>query len=198
MEYLYTGRINLSSFENLLGEFEINVPHIHYICNSRLKYLFLADLLRLADEFCEKNLQTDCIRKIKKTINVSNVMRLFKIINEMTVEHYKKVTVFFIVDYFLRQKYCKIHNGIDVLIQWDLFSILLSNLIIGCKNVSLHYMFLNSLICIAEQGFSCTFRPNFCLVPAPHFRHLSCARVGEVRSKNQAENRLKCAIKSQL
>ncbi|KYQ47067.1 RCC1 and BTB domain-containing protein 1 [Trachymyrmex zeteki] len=66
LEYLYTGRINLSSFENLL------------------------DLLRLADEFCEKNLQTDCIRKIKKTINVSNVIYVFKIINEMTVEHHKK------------------------------------------------------------------------------------------------------------
>ncbi|KYQ47069.1 RCC1 and BTB domain-containing protein 1 [Trachymyrmex zeteki] len=78
LEYLYTGRINLSSFENLL------------------------DLLRLADEFCEKNLQTDCIRKIKKTINVSNVMRLFKIINEMTVEHYKKELIKYCFNFYFK------------------------------------------------------------------------------------------------
>ncbi|KAG5341970.1 RCBT1 protein, partial [Acromyrmex charruanus] len=68
LEYLYTGEINLSSFENLL------------------------DLLQLADTLCEKNLQMDCIRKIKKTINVSNVMNLFKLINDMNEEHYKEVT----------------------------------------------------------------------------------------------------------
>ncbi|KYQ47068.1 RCC1 and BTB domain-containing protein 1 [Trachymyrmex zeteki] len=78
LEYLYTGKINLSSFENLL------------------------DLLRLADEFCEKNLQTDCIRKIKKTINVSNVMRLFKIINEMTVEHYKKELMKYCFNFYFK------------------------------------------------------------------------------------------------
>ncbi|XP_018315268.1 RCC1 and BTB domain-containing protein 1 [Mycetomoellerius zeteki] len=81
LEYLYTGKINLSSFENLLGEFEINI---------------------LADEFCEENLQTDCTRKIKKTINVSNVMRLFKIINEMTVEHYKKELMKYCFNFYFK------------------------------------------------------------------------------------------------
>ncbi|KAG5310483.1 RCBT1 protein, partial [Acromyrmex insinuator] len=76
LEYLYTSRINVSSFKNLLGEFELNV-------NSRLKYLFVADLLQLADALCEKNLQMDCIRKIKKTINVSNVMYFFNLIELM-------------------------------------------------------------------------------------------------------------------
>ncbi|KAG5343152.1 RCBT1 protein, partial [Acromyrmex heyeri] len=116
LEYLYTGEINLSSFENLLGEFELNVPNITYAFEI-LKYLFVADLLQLADTLCEKNLQMDCIRKIKKTINVSNVMYLFKLINDMNEEHHKKVTdsiVFlFLLCIFLsivRQKYCRIYN----------------------------------------------------------------------------------------
>ncbi|KAG5325322.1 RCBT1 protein, partial [Pseudoatta argentina] len=66
LEYLYTGRINLSSFKNLL------------------------DLLQLADALCEKNLQMDCIQKIKKTINVSNVMYLFNLINDMNEGHHKE------------------------------------------------------------------------------------------------------------
>ncbi|KAG5310981.1 RCBT1 protein, partial [Acromyrmex insinuator] len=83
LEYLYTGEINLS-FENLLRA-------EYYIC-IRLKYLFVADLLQLADLLCEKNLQMDCIRKIKKTINLSNIMNLFKLINDMNEDHHKKVT----------------------------------------------------------------------------------------------------------
>ncbi|KAG5342829.1 RCBT1 protein, partial [Acromyrmex charruanus] len=69
LEYLYTGSINLSSFKNLL------------------------DLLQLADALCEKNLQMDCIRKIKKTINVSNVMYLFNLINDMNEGHHKEVKI---------------------------------------------------------------------------------------------------------
>ncbi|KAG5328204.1 RCBT1 protein, partial [Acromyrmex heyeri] len=83
LEYLYTGSINLSSFKNLLGEFELNV-----------KYFFIADLLQLADALCEKNLQMDCIRKIKKTINVSNVIYLFNLIIDMNEGHHKEVIVF--------------------------------------------------------------------------------------------------------
>ncbi|KAG5347679.1 RCBT1 protein, partial [Acromyrmex charruanus] len=66
LEYLYIGRINLSSFKNLL------------------------DLLQLADALCEKNLQIDCIRKIKKTINVSNVIYLFNLIIDMNEGHHKE------------------------------------------------------------------------------------------------------------
>ncbi|XP_011051904.1 PREDICTED: uncharacterized protein LOC105144615 [Acromyrmex echinatior] len=58
--------INLSSFKNLL------------------------DLLQLADALCEKNLQMDCIRKIKKTINVSNVMYFFNLINDINEEYHKE------------------------------------------------------------------------------------------------------------
>ncbi|KAG5309561.1 RCBT1 protein, partial [Acromyrmex insinuator] len=91
LEYLYTGEINLSSFENLLGEFELNV---------RLKYLFVADLLQLADLLCEKNLQMDCIRKIKKTINVSNVIYLFNLINDMKIHHKKELMKYCFNFYF--------------------------------------------------------------------------------------------------
>ncbi|KAG5341919.1 RCBT1 protein, partial [Acromyrmex heyeri] len=65
LEYLYTGRINLSSFEDLL------------------------DLLQLADEVCLKNLQINCTGTIKKTITVSNVIHFFNLINKMA-EHYKE------------------------------------------------------------------------------------------------------------
>ncbi|KAG5341920.1 RCBT1 protein, partial [Acromyrmex heyeri] len=91
LEYLYTGEINLSSFENLLGKFELNV-----------KYLFVADLLQLADILCEKNLEMDCIRKIKKTINVSNVMNLFKLINDMNEDHHKKELMKICLDFYFK------------------------------------------------------------------------------------------------
>ncbi|KAG5324269.1 RCBT1 protein, partial [Acromyrmex heyeri] len=91
LEYLYTGEINLSSFENLLGKFELNV-----------KYLFVADLLQLADTLCEENLQMDCIRKIKKTINVSNVMYLFKLINDMNEEHHKKELMKYCFNFYFK------------------------------------------------------------------------------------------------
>ncbi|KAG5316342.1 RCBT1 protein, partial [Acromyrmex insinuator] len=98
LEYLYTGRINLSSFEDLLGEFELNV-----------KYLVVADLLQLANEVCLKNLQINCTGTIKKTITVSNVIHFFNLINKMA-EHYKEITnrIFFLFFFgffsLLRQK----------------------------------------------------------------------------------------------
>ncbi|XP_011064165.1 PREDICTED: RCC1 and BTB domain-containing protein 1 [Acromyrmex echinatior] len=78
LEYLYTGEINLSSFENLL------------------------DLLQLADILCDENLQMDCIRKIKKTINVSNVMYLFKLINDMNEEHHKKELMKYCLNFYFK------------------------------------------------------------------------------------------------
>ncbi|KAG5331631.1 RCBT1 protein, partial [Acromyrmex charruanus] len=96
LEYLYTGEINLSSFENLL------VKHAEYYICIRLKYLFVADLLQLADTLCEKNLQIDCIRKIKKTINVSNVMNLFKLINDMNEEHHKKELMKYCFNFYFK------------------------------------------------------------------------------------------------
>ncbi|EGI67047.1 hypothetical protein G5I_04383 [Acromyrmex echinatior] len=50
------------------------------------------NLLQLADALCEKNLQMDCISKIKKTINISNVMYLFNLINNMNEGHRKEST----------------------------------------------------------------------------------------------------------
>ncbi|KAG5336849.1 RCBT1 protein, partial [Acromyrmex heyeri] len=91
LEYLYTSEINLSSFKNLLGKFELN-----------MKYLFVADLLQLADTLCEKNLQMDCIRKIRKTINVSNVMYLFTFINDMNEEHHKKELMKYCFNFYFK------------------------------------------------------------------------------------------------
>ncbi|XP_018059819.1 PREDICTED: RCC1 and BTB domain-containing protein 1-like [Atta colombica] len=78
LEYLYTGRINLSSFENLL------------------------DLLRLADTLCEKNLQMDCIRKVKKIINISNVMYLFNLINGMNEGHHKEELMKYCFNFYFK------------------------------------------------------------------------------------------------
>ncbi|KAG5330330.1 RCBT1 protein, partial [Acromyrmex charruanus] len=78
LEYLYTGTINVSSFKNLL------------------------DLLQLADVLCEKNLQMDCIRKIKKTINVSNVMYLFNLINDMNEEHHKEELMKYCFNFYFK------------------------------------------------------------------------------------------------
>ncbi|KYQ47065.1 RCC1 and BTB domain-containing protein 1 [Trachymyrmex zeteki] len=90
LKYLYTGKINLSSIDDLL------------------------DLLKLADEVCEKHLEMDCIRTIKKTITVSNIACLINLLNEMA-EHHKKVTdsisfLFSIVNVFcfLIWKYMKV------------------------------------------------------------------------------------------
>ncbi|KAG5314819.1 RCBT1 protein, partial [Acromyrmex insinuator] len=78
LEYLYTGGINLLSFENLLN------------------------LLQLADTLCEKNLQMDCIRKIKKIINVSNVMYLFNLINDMNEEHHKEELMKYCFNFYFK------------------------------------------------------------------------------------------------
>ncbi|EGI67028.1 RCC1 and BTB domain-containing protein 1 [Acromyrmex echinatior] len=78
LEYLYTSRINVSSFKNLL------------------------DLLQLADALCEKNLQTDCIRKIKKTINVSNVTYLFNLINDMNERHHKEELMKYCFNFYFK------------------------------------------------------------------------------------------------
>ncbi|KAG5334861.1 RCBT1 protein, partial [Acromyrmex charruanus] len=110
LEYLYTGEINISSFENLLGEFELNV--------SRLKYLFVADLLQLADALCEKNLQIDCIPEIKKIINVSNVMYLFNLIKDMNEGHHKEELMKYCFNFYLKNMTTVIQTdcfeGLDV------------------------------------------------------------------------------------
>ncbi|KYM89078.1 RCC1 and BTB domain-containing protein 1 [Atta colombica] len=77
LEYLYTGKINLSFFEDLL------------------------DLLQLADEVCLKNLQINCIETIKKTITVSNVIHLFNLVNKM-VEHYRKELIKYCFNFYFK------------------------------------------------------------------------------------------------
>ncbi|KAG5309560.1 RCBT1 protein, partial [Acromyrmex insinuator] len=77
LEYLYTGRINLSSFEDLL------------------------DLLQLADEVCLKNLQINCTGTIKKTITVSNVIHFFNLINKMA-EHYKEELMNYCFNFYFK------------------------------------------------------------------------------------------------
>ncbi|KAG5330949.1 RCBT1 protein, partial [Acromyrmex charruanus] len=77
LEYLYTGRINLSSFEDLL------------------------DLLQLADEVCLKNLQINCTGTIKKTITVSNVIHFFNLINKMA-ELYRKELMKYCFNFYFK------------------------------------------------------------------------------------------------
>jgi len=72
LRYLYTGMINksaMSSMKNLLGESnnELNAVYI-----TSANYLFVADLLKLANAYCEENLESDCIWMIKKRLTVSN------------------------------------------------------------------------------------------------------------------------------
>jgi len=62
LEYLYTGTINLSSIEDLLGKYVKYAIYYNFIfCNLRLNYFFVADLLKLADEYLEYNLERHCI-----------------------------------------------------------------------------------------------------------------------------------------
>ncbi|KYN08482.1 RCC1 and BTB domain-containing protein 1, partial [Cyphomyrmex costatus] len=68
LKYLYTGKIDLASVDDLLN------------------------LLVLADQVCEKNLERDCFPAIKKAITVSNVIDLFNLVNKefkelLPVEH---------------------------------------------------------------------------------------------------------------
>ncbi|KAG5339696.1 RCBT1 protein, partial [Acromyrmex heyeri] len=113
LEYLYTGEINISSFENLLVK-----RAEYYICKSRLKYLFVADLLQLADALCEKNLQMDCISEIKKIINVSNVMYLFNLIKDMNEGHHKEELMKYCFNFYLKNMTTVIQTdcfeGLDV------------------------------------------------------------------------------------
>jgi len=103
LEHLYTGTINLSSIENLLGEYVKYATYYSFIvCNLRLNYFFVADLLKLADEYLEYNLERDCIKLIKKGITASNIF----LIIEAAIGYDKTVTgsiisFYFIVDFFL-------------------------------------------------------------------------------------------------
>jgi len=116
LKYLYTGTINLSSIEDLLGKFVKYVTYYSFIiCNLRLNYFFIADLLKLADEYCEYNLERDCTRTIKKKITVSNIF----LINETALRYNKMVTSSII--YF---SYCRFLSSLGHCnLWWDYYSI---------------------------------------------------------------------------
>jgi len=54
----------------------------------QLKYFFVVDLLILAEEYCEQNLEKHCIQIIKRSITVSNIF----LINKIAIQYNKTVT----------------------------------------------------------------------------------------------------------
>lgn len=90
LKYLYTGVIDLPA-EKALGE------SVSALCDhaqlTRLKLTverFVAELLDLANVYCENNLKRRCIQMIKQGITIANVAFLYS----TAIEYNAEVTTF--------------------------------------------------------------------------------------------------------
>lgn len=77
LKYLYTGIIdNTLSLRNLLSKSDYEL--IYCIMHISANYLFVTELVRLADSYFEENFKRDCTWMIRKEINASNVLLVYR------------------------------------------------------------------------------------------------------------------------
>lgn len=79
LKYLYTDVVSLP-LEEAVGKLNMWISTHCFLFIKKKKYLFLpAELLRLADVYCEENLKQHCIRIIKQKVCIENLHFLYDI-----------------------------------------------------------------------------------------------------------------------